>query len=218
MRISLLDIVVSLLYVLLTVSLTLFVIEFVTPYLAFKRDTGFLALKQQYYPYLIWRICFYIHVFSAFLLLACGLTQFSSNFLDAYPQWHRRIGKFYAWELFLINVPTGMVLSVTAIGPWLAKVGFVVLDCLWFWYTYKAIVAIKQKNVMLHKHFMMRSYALTFSAITLRIINVITMNYLHWDPIIVYTTVAWMGWLPNLLFVEMLIRREINRRLSLNKL
>ena len=214
MKASLRDIVVSLLYVLLAIVVTLFVIEFVLPYLSFKSDTGFLKLKQQYYPNLIWRVCFYIHVFSAFLLLAAGLTQFSNALLSTYAKLHRIIGRFYAWELFLVNFPTGMVLSVTAIGPWIAKLGFVVLDCLWFWYTYKGVVAIKNNNVLLHKHFMMRSYALTLSAITLRVINVITMNYLHYDPIVVYTIVAWMGWLPNLLFVELLIRRQAKKSLA----
>lgn len=214
MKISLQDIFVSLLYVLLAIAVTLFVMEYVIPYMSFKSNTGFLSLKQKYYPNLIWRVCFYTHVFSAFLLLACGLTQFSTNILGTYRKWHSIIGKFYAWELFLINVPTGMVLSVTAIGPLAAKLGFVVLDCLWFWFTLKAVVAIKHGNVLLHKHFMMRSYALTFSAITLRIINVITMFYLHYDPIVVYTIVAWMGWLPNLMFVEILIRRQTRRSLS----
>ena len=54
---------------------------------------------------------------------------------------------------------------------------------------------------------MLRSYALVFAAVTLRI----------WLPILImvhqrqllpeYKWVAWLSWVPNLLFVEWLIRR-----------
>jgi len=58
----------------------------------------------------------------------------------------------------------------------------------------------------------MRSYALTFSAITLRFWNTTLMVGLNLDPLLVYTVIAWMGFIPNLLFVEWLIRRRLNRK------
>jgi len=212
MKKSITEIVKLILYTLLAIAVAFFIEDFVIPYLTFKDTTKFLASKQQYVHIPVWKISFYIHVFSAFIALASGLTQFSKTILRDYKKLHRVIGRIYAWNILAINFPTGMVLAVTAIGSWVSKLGFITLDCLWFWFTYKAIVLIKHNKVLAHKHFMMRSYALTFSAITLRFWNTTLMVGLNLDPLLVYTVIAWMGFIPNLLFVEWLIRRRLNRK------
>jgi hypothetical protein len=101
-----------------------------------------------------------------------------------------------------------MIMAIYANGLLPAKTAFVVLDCLWFWFTYRGITEIKNKNVIAHKEYMIRSYALTLSAVTLRTWKIIISSFVHIDPLPLYMIDAWMGFVPNLLFAEWLIRRQ----------
>jgi hypothetical protein len=101
-----------------------------------------------------------------------------------------------------------MILAFNANGDWPSRIAFIMLDSLWFWFTLQAFIEIKRGNVIAHKRFMMRSYALTFSAITLRIWKVILSSSFVIDPTTLYMIDAWMGFVPNLLFAEWLIRRK----------
>lgn len=49
---------------------------------------------------------------------------------------------------------------------------------------------------------MWRSYALTLSAISLRLFKWGIVTVLEWPPMDTYRAVAWLGWLINLVIVE----------------
>jgi uncharacterized membrane protein len=180
----------------------------VVRYDTFQDNTGFLQFKQACIHVPLWRMVFYIHVFSAIFALFAGLTQFSSQIIKKYRKIHRLIGRLYAYDILVINFPAAMVMAIYANGQLPGKTAFIVLDCLWFWFTFKAVREIRKGNVPAHKQNMMRSYALTFSAVTLRSWKIIISSVVHIDPLHLYMIDAWMGFVPNLLFVEWLIRRR----------
>jgi hypothetical protein len=64
---------------------------------------------------------------------------------------------------------------------------------------------IKKRNFTKHGEWMLRSYALTLSAIMLRSYALL-FDVLHIDmhPRNVYITIAWLSWVPNLLVAEVL--------------
>lgn len=99
-------------------------------------------------------------------------------------------------------------MAVYANGLLPSKIAFIILDSLWFLFTLKAIIAIKKKDVATHKKFMIRSYALTFSAITLRVWKIILLNSFNIEPLTLYMIDAWMGFVPNLLLAEWLINKK----------
>lgn len=177
-------------------------------YSSFRTDIHFLLQKQQYIDIPVWKVSFYIHVFSSILALAAGFTQFSNYILKNHKRLHRTIGKIYVINILLVNFPSGMVLAIYANGLLPTKIAFVILDCLWFYFTLRAYIAIRKKKIREHKEFMTRSYALTFSAITLRTWKIILSAVFNWDPLTLYMVDAWMGFVPNLLFAEWLIRRK----------
>ena len=179
----------------------------ISQYFSFKTDVGFLKFKQEYLDIQIWRIAFYTHVFSSIFTLCAGFTQFSTHVLRQHKNLHRFMGKMYAYNVMLINFPAGMIMAFYANGHVPSKIAFIILDCLWFWFTYKAVVAIKAKDIKAHKRFMIRSYALTCSAITLRLWKIILSNSFNIDPQVLYMIDAWMGFVPNLFFAEWLISR-----------
>ena len=192
---------------------TFFMLTMIIEYSSFRTDIHFLKLKQVYLPITIWRVCFYIHVFSSVLALAAGLTQFSGHIQRKYKKVHRTIGKIYVIVVLLVNFPTALVLAYYANGLLPTKIAFTLLDCLWFFFTFRAYTAIRKKKIIEHKEFMIRSFALTFSAITLRTWNIVlSETFPGTDQLTLYMIDAWMGFVPNLLVAEWLIRRK--RKLS----
>ena len=108
-----------------------------------------------------------------------------------------------------------MIMAIYANGLLPAKTAFIVLDCLWFAFTCKAIIAVKKRNVVAHKQYMIRSYALTISAVTLRCWKIIISSIVYVDPLHLYMIDAWLGFVPNLLFAEWIIKGKKNEFLSL---
>ncbi len=147
--------------------------------------------------------------------LAAGLTQFSDQILKKYRRLHRIVGWIYAVDILIINFPAAMVMAYYANGLLPSKIAFTLLDCLWFWFTLKAVMAARNKDFKQHKRFMIRSFALTFSAITLRSWKIILAGVFHPDPLTLYMIDAWMGFVPNLLFAEWLIWKANKKLLPL---
>ena len=191
---------------------TFLMLRTITGYMAFRDDVGFLRFKQDYIDNMMWKAAFYVHVFSAIFALLAGFTQFSPEFLQKYRKLHRIIGRMYVWDILVINFPAAMIMAVYANGYLPSKIAFIILDCLWFWFTYKAVTAARQKRFTEHRQFMIRSYALTFSAITLRAWKLILSNSITIDPVTLYMIDAWMGFVPNLLLAEWIIRRKTWKR------
>jgi uncharacterized membrane protein len=195
---------------------TFLMLRIITGHFSLEPDTGFLAVKQDYIDIKVWRAAFYIHVFTSILTFIAGFTQFSSYLLKEHKTLHRIMGKIYVVSVLFVNVPSGMILAFYANGYLSSKIAFVILDSLWFWFTLKAFIEIKRGNILAHKQFMMRSYALTFSAITLRAWKLILSGLFVISPVSLYMIDAWLGFVPNLLIVEWLIRKNKKSRKNLS--
>jgi uncharacterized membrane protein len=200
-------------YFLLNIG-TYLMLRLVAGYTALDDHFAFLREKQAYLHLKVWKAAFYIHVFSSFLTLLAGFTQFSGEFLRKHRRLHKLFGSIYVWDILVINFPAALIMAVYANGHLPSKTAFLILDCLWFWFTLKAIIEVKKGNIQGHRDYMMRSYALTVSAVTLRTWKIILTNTTDLPPEIIYMMNSWLGFVPNLLFVEWLIRRRCRSRLS----
>jgi uncharacterized membrane protein len=177
-------------------------------YTSFKTDIQFLALKQDYIDNSVWKTAFYIHTFSAVFTLFAGFTQFSEQFLKDFRRWHKILGRMYVWNVLLINAPTGFIMAIYANGGWMGKSAFLTLDILWFYFTLKAFTTALNGKFDEHRDYMIRSYALTFSAISLRSWKII-MTYTGWvDMAYIYIVDAWLALIVNLLVSEWIVRRN----------
>jgi uncharacterized membrane protein len=204
-----------LIYLVLCVA-TFLMLRMIADYTALRDDVDFLRFKQAYVGYWWWKAAFYVHVFSAVAALLAGFTQFSGQLLREHRPLHRLLGRVYAYNILLINFPMGMVLAVCANGLLPGRIAFVLLDSLWFLFTYTAVMAARQGNIKKHREYMIRSYALTFSAITLRSWKFVLSRSLHIDPLHLYMIDAWMGFVPNLLVAEWWIRQRVRRQPGLS--
>ena len=181
-------------------------------YIPFDSNTAFLQIKQTEVngikPYLF---IFYIHVYSAIFSLLAGFTQFNSKLLKNYPVIHKTIGKLYVFAVLFLAAPSGFFIGLFANGGFYSKVSFITLSLLWFYFTLKGFLMVKSKIINLHKKFMFRSFALAFSAITLRLWKVILVYLFQPSPMDLYQIVSWLGWIPNLLLIELYIFKQKNK-------
>ncbi len=177
------------------------------PYRSGRLDIDFLLSKQHIIHLLHYRAAFYLHIFPALLVLAAGITQFSGTILRRAPALHRWVGRAYAFSILLVCGPAGMLMAWYANGGPVAQTSFLLLSGLWWLCTWVAWRAIRAKNFRKHGAWMLRSYALTLSAITLRLMQFGLAMYSNIDPETAYRLVAWPSWLINLAVVELIIRR-----------
>ena len=176
-------------------------------YIPYNTDVGFLQIKQDYIDIDHWRIAFFIHVYASMWALLAGFTQFSSQIQSFYPQVHRALGYVYVTNVLLITGPAALLMSVYANGGPTSKIAFALLAIGWITFTALALRKAALGDFVGHRNFMIRSYALTLSALTLRAWKWSITNSVELPPMDVYRMVAWLGWVPNILIAELLIRR-----------
>lgn len=180
-------------------------------YIPYETDVGFLRIKQSYIDIDHWRTAFFVHVYASVWVLLAGFTQFSSTIQDHYSSWHRKFGYVYVADVLLITGPAGLLMGFYANGGLPSKISFVTLATLWIIFTATALIKVKGRDYRAHRNFMIRSYALTLSAITLRAWKWSITNSFELPPMDVYRAVAWLGWVPNLAIAELLIWRYSRR-------
>lgn len=177
-------------------------LEYVPP----RDDAGFLQIKQQYLGILPWKTAFWVHVFTSMLTLLAGFTQFYPGLLRRVSWLHRWMGRFYVLNVCLITGPASLVMAFYANGGMSSRIAFTVLACGWIFTTAMGWSTAVRRQWEKHRAWMIRSYALTLSAITLRAWKWLLVLLFDPRPMDVYRLVAWLGFVPNLLVAEWLIR------------
>ena len=183
-------------------------------YIPLQTDAAFLQLKQDYINIIPWRIAFFVHVFTSMLALLAGFTQFSKRLRLQRPKLHRAFGYIYVIDVLMITGPASLFMSFYANGGTGSRIAFITLSILWITTTALALWNAKKKNFFLHRIYMIRSYALTLSAITLRIWKVLLANFTSITPMDRYRIIAWLGWTLNLLLAELIIYYYIKKSVS----
>jgi len=177
-------------------------------YIPFSSDVAFLRIKMDEVKLPYYIPFFKAHVFTSFFLLLAGFTQFSKWIRTKYRNIHRYLGWAYISILLVFSAPSGLVLGYHANGGWTSQLAFILLSVLWFYTTIQALRYAINKDWTKHRDFMIRSYALTLSAISLRLFKYIIVYIWHPLPMDTYRTVAWLGWVVNLVIAEIIIYKK----------
>lgn len=181
-------------------------------YIPVQTNVGFLQLKQAYIHITAWKIAFFVHVFSSLFALLAGFTQFSKRLLKKRPALHRTFGYMYVIDVLMVTGPAGLLMSFYANGGISSRIAFVLLSILWIICTAIALYKAIKKDFKAHRIFMIRSFALTLSAVTLRVWKVLLANFTDVPPMNRYRIIAWLGWTLNLLVAELIIYYYIKTR------
>lgn len=159
----------------------------------------------------LWNTAFYLHVLFGGIALFAGAFQFFEGFRNRYLSVHRKLGITYVVGVTIGGL-AGLSLSLFATGGIISRAGFFTLAVLWLFSIYKAFTYVKQGKIDEHRMWMIRSYALTLAAVTLRIWLPLLMGAGGLEFMDAYRTVAWLCWVPNILIAELIVlrvRREI---------
>ncbi|MET3536550.1 DUF2306 domain-containing protein [Chryseobacterium limigenitum] len=177
-------------------------------YIPLKTEVSFLMIKQTEVtdrPEYLW--FFYTHVYTSIFVLLSGFLAILRKDLGL-KNFHRNAGKVYIFLILILSAPSGIYMGFFANGNIYSKISFVILGSLWWFTTFRAYQFARQKKFKQHKHWMWRSFALTLSAVTLRMWKVIIVYLFHPNPMDVYEIIAWIGWVPNILLIEYLIAKK----------
>lgn len=148
---------------------------------------------------------FFAHITLGPLALALLPFQFNERQRRKRPGVHRWMGRVYAMSILLAGVG-GLAMALGTRSGSVASTGFALLAVFWLITTGVAVWHAMNKRISGHRAWMIRSAALTFSAVTLRLEMPLLM--MGFGDALGYTLVAWTCWVPNLLIAEWLLRRK----------
>jgi len=171
------------------------------------KSNGLLGSKsQELLSTTIYNIGFYTHIILGGVALIIGWSQFSKKWRLKHIKLHRTIGETYIIAVLLSGL-AGLYIAFYATGGLETKLGFGLLAVLWLITTVLAYTSIKNKDIIAHQKWMIRSYALCFAAVTLRLWMPILPAIFNLEFSESYAIISWLCWVPNLIFAEILIRR-----------
>lgn len=154
----------------------------------------------------VWKIAFYGHISFGGLALLAGWSQFIRKLRTKRLNLHRNLGRIYVIAAMVSGL-CGIYLGFFATGGIVSSIGFISLGLIWLFTTFRAYLAIKNKDLSLHQGMMIYSYAACFAAVTLRIwLPLLTI--ILGEFVLAYKIVAWLCWVPNVIFAHLWVRKK----------
>ncbi|HEY8930973.1 MAG TPA: DUF2306 domain-containing protein [Mucilaginibacter sp.] len=179
-----------------------------TYYITDMSHTGLLQSKTEALKSsIIWHTMFYLHITFGGIALLTGWSQFSRKLRSRYLKVHRLVGKIYVVAV-LISSSAGFYIALFASGGLVCVFGFGLLALAWLFTDVKAYTSIRLLQIAEHEKWMIRNYALTFAAVTLRIWLPLATGVMHIGFIPSYQVISWFCWIPNLLVAELIIKQK----------
>jgi uncharacterized membrane protein len=145
-------------------------------------------------------LALYAHLAGGALALALGAWQFNTRLRTRAVNVHRWMGRSYVVAV-MVGGAGALVLATRSMEGLVTHAGFGLLAILWLGTTIQAYRMIKRLDIANHRIWMIRSYALTLAAVTLRID--IPVGQIAGVPFAdAYQVISWMCWVPNLVAAE----------------
>ena len=151
-----------------------------------------------------------VHIAGAATALLIGPVQFIPWIRAHHRRLHRWLGRTYVAGCLVGGVGGFIMAFGSTAGP-IATGGFASLAVLWIITNVQGWRMARERRFEAHRAWMIRSFALTFAAVTLRL-------YLPFPPmagipfIEGYRAISYLCWIPNLLVAELYIRGVFSRR------
>jgi len=152
-----------------------------------------------------------VHIAASAFAMIIGAFQFLKVLRQKAPSVHRWMGRIYIAACLVGGAAGGVIALSSTAGP-VAGWGFFLLAILWLFTTVMAWKSAMRRDFVVHERWMIRSFALTFAAVTLRLyLPVVSILGLEFLP--AYRIIAWAAWVPNLIGAEIWIamRRKPRR-------
>ena len=151
-----------------------------------------------------------LHIAGGIMALTVGVVQLWLGLTNPVARLHRALGKLYVGTILLGSIG-GFYLALTISGNPPYASGLFMLCVAWVVTTSMAVLAIRRCNVLQHREWMMRGYAVTFAFVTFRFgVDVLTAQGLPAAD--AQGIMAWACWAVPLLLLEPLLQLRRQRR------
>jgi uncharacterized membrane protein len=160
----------------------------------------------------------YLHVVFAGLVLVLSPLQFAARLRARAPRLHRATGRIVLGSIAIAGC-AGLVIAPFNRAGLVGTVGFGLLAVLWLACATAAFRAIRRGDVPDHRRWMVRTFALTYAGVTLRLWMMIIPpivaaltgvdQQLAWNR--TYLVITFLCWVLNLLVAELHLRAERRR-------
>lgn len=194
------------------VFFSLLIVYNTLPYFSFSKDFDFIEERGLLFKSNIYNACFYLHIAVGSFCIIAALIQFSRYLLKKSKAIHRISGKIYVAVVLFIGAPTGLYMAFFAKGSFWERCLFMFMAIWWFVTTLNGLTTIHKKNVVAHKIWMMRSYAMAMTAVTFRVYYVM-LHLLNWQLLENYQFSLWVSVVGNMLITEWIIYRQSKKYL-----
>ncbi|PNS16207.1 Lid2 complex component lid2 [Sphaceloma murrayae] len=146
------------------------------------------------------------HVACGFLALVIGPAQLLDDWRRRYPLLHVWAGRIYMVCILFSSV-AGFKVSIGALAHPIGNAGFSVLATAWLYTAIRGWTSIRKGNIVAHRDWMLRNFALTYAAPTLRVL-LPSMILLGMDGRLALSINGYLCWIPNLIFIESRIKKK----------
>lgn len=155
-------------------------------------------------------IAFLTHVGGGIIALLVGAVQFVTR-QGPRRKWHAAAGRIYVLACLGSGLAGLVIAWHSTAGP-VATAGFSGLAVAWIVSTAMGFQTVIGGRIAAHRRWMIRSYALTLAAVTLRIMLPL-VPVLGIDFTTGYLAISFLCWIPNLLAAELWIAATSSARL-----
>ena len=177
-------------------------------YLLANETIGLLRTKSESLLYdAWWRLGFRAHIVCGGVALSVGWAQFVTSWRTRAPYVHRLLGTLYVIAVGVSGAAAVAIAPFSSTG-WVAGVGFGSLGVVWLYFTGRAYLSIRQRNVKQHERQMIYSYSACLSAVTLRLWLPLLLVVFQLDFTVAYPIVAWLAWVPNLVVARVVASKR----------
>ena len=114
------------------------------------------------------------HTLSGLIALLAGPLQFSSRLRQRHLKFHRVLGRIYVVSVF-IGAFTGIALAAGRPG----LPGTSMQAAAWIVCTTAAVISARNRQIAQHRQWMIRSYAVTFTFVSSRVLNLWPRYWSH---------------------------------------
>lgn len=150
-----------------------------------------------------------VHVAGAATALLVGPVQFLPWVRRRFPSLHRTLGRVYVIGCLAGGVG-GLVMAFGSTAGPIATAGFASLAVCWIAANTQGWRLAVARRFDDHRAWMLRSFAMTFAAVTLRI-YIVALPMLGVSYLDAYRASAFLAWIPNLILVELYLRGGFGR-------
>ncbi len=153
------------------------------------------------------------HIAGGLVALTTGVVQLWLGLTNRVATLHRTLGKVYGSAIVVGSVG-GYYLALTIPAKEVVyAAGLFMLCTAWIVTTSMAVLAIRRRNLIQHREWMLRSYTVTFAFVVYRLFTDVLSGLHLASPGDVGTIMAWACWAVPLLLIEPLIQiRKIRGR------